>query len=394
VATWGLVPACGAVLADWGADVLKIEHPVIGDPIRGVSSQGIEPGAGGFHFLWEILNRGKRSVGIDMSTAEGRELILRFAEECDVFLTNLRPAPRRRLGIDVEDVMGRNPRIIYARGSATGPLGPEAELGGWDFLHYWYRSGGASAITPRDRPYPLSLPCPAFGDIQTGMMLAGGISAALVGRESTGEGAVVDVSLLSAGMWAMQSSIVVSRLAGIDELKQPDRGKEIFNPLVNTYRTSDGRYVALCMFYGDRFWPDLCRVMERSDLIDHPIFGSAESRAANIEESVALLDEIFATATFAEWKERLGRQQGEWDVVQRTSELYDDAQSLANGYIQEVDYGNGRSIRLVSAPVQFDETPPSLGPAPDFAVDTDAALLELGLDWDELIKFKEAGVIA
>jgi crotonobetainyl-CoA:carnitine CoA-transferase CaiB-like acyl-CoA transferase len=392
VALYGFVPAAGAALADWGADVIKIEDPAQGDPMRGVIMSGLTPEKTGFSFMWDIVNRGKRSVAVDLRTPEGLELLLEMVESADVFLTNFLPAARQRLGIDVDAVTARNPRIVYARGSGQGVRGPEAEKGGFDAISYWFRAGISSAITPTGSSYPFRMPGGAFGDVQSGVALAGGIGAALAYRERTGTGTVVDLSLLAMGMWAMQPGIVGSALADVEELPKPDRTRP-YNPLSNAYRTSDGRFVALSMLQADRYWPRFCEVIGRPDLVEHPKFATAELRLEHVEECVALLDGIFGEKPLAHWREVLSQQEGQWDVVQTARELNADPQALANGYVQTVEYEGDRSLQMVSAPVQFGEQPPELRPAPEHGADTEAVLLEMGYDWERIIALKDKQAI-
>jgi crotonobetainyl-CoA:carnitine CoA-transferase CaiB-like acyl-CoA transferase len=186
LAAWTFVPAAGAVLADWGADVIKVEHPETGDPQRGLVSSGIVAGAGGVNHFVEQPNRGKRSIGLDTSTAEGLELLMRLIEGADVFLTNLLPDSRQRMGIDLEQIRARNPKIIYARGHGYGTRGEMANRGGFDLAAYWARGGIGEAYSTGDGSYP-PLQRPAFGDVYGGLAIAAGIAGALVKRERTGE---------------------------------------------------------------------------------------------------------------------------------------------------------------------------------------------------------------
>ncbi|MEY2925814.1 MAG: hypothetical protein RL367_291, partial [Pseudomonadota bacterium] len=231
VSMWAFVPSAGAMLADMGADVIKIE-PHTGDPVRGLAMAGIKPGTGGFTFMYEIWNRGKRSVTLDIAAEGALEVLHKMLADADVFLTSLLPPARRKLGIDVEDLRARHPRLIYAVGSGQGVHGPDAEKGGYDTISFWSRTGVASAVTPDDLPYPLPMPGGAFGDSMSGSMLAGGIAAAIAQRAMTGKASVVDVSLLNAGMWVMQPGIVASNLVGIEEMPKSGR-LGLPNPLVN-----------------------------------------------------------------------------------------------------------------------------------------------------------------
>lgn len=392
VGLFALVPAAAAVLAEWGAEVVKVEHPVSGDPLRGLAAWGIKPGTGGFTYMWEACNRNKRSVGVDIATPDGLDVVLRLVEQADVFLTSFLPSARQKLGIDVEHVTARNPNIIYARGSGHGPKGAEADTGGFDAAAYWYRSGVGSAAMPPGSTEPITLPGPGFGDIQTGMHLAGGVAAALFHRQRTGKGAVVDASLLAAGLWAMQGNIVGAHLTGASEL--PKRARtENTNPLTCAYRSADGRFVALVMLDSNRYWPGLCEAIGHPELVGDERFATARNRAANSAPCVAELDTIFSARPLAHWRDALARQDGPWAVVAHAGEATEDAQARANGYIADVAYDGGRSIPLVSAPVQFDEAPGRLRPAPEHGAHTEEVLLELGYDWDEIIRLKTVGAV-
>lgn len=391
VSMWAFVPAAGAVLADWGASVTKIE-PSTGDPVRGLNYAGVAPGTGGFTFMYEIYNRGKRSVAMDLKAEGATELLYRMVKDADVFLVSLLPAARRALAIDIDDIRQRNPRIIYAIGSGQGAHGEDAEKGGYDSISFWARSGIASAITPDDLPHPLNMPGGAFGDGLSGAILAGGIAAAIAQRERTGEASVVDGALLATAMWALQPGIVGANLVQTDELKKMER-LSTPNPLVCTYRTSDDRFVALCMLQGQRYWPGFCRAAGREDLIEHPDYATDAARMANIEACIATLDEVFATRTLEEWTAALATQDGQWDIVQKAGELPADRQAVANGYSQAVDYGDGRSLTMVSSPVQFDRAPSPARPAPGLGAHTDEVMAEIGLDAEAVLDARIAGIL-
>ena len=221
VAIYAFAPSATAILGDWGADVLKVEHPSVGDPGRNTAAWGVPAEVNGVSHLWEFANRGKRAIAIDISTPEGHDILMTLVDESDVFVTNFLPPARRKLGIEPEDILARNPRIIYARGSAQGPKGELSERGGFDAISYWGRTGAAVGVTPPEHDFPLTMPGPGFGDIQAGMALAGGIGTALYKREKTGEGVVVDVSLMSAGVWAMGMTISGTSVLDVDALPPP-----------------------------------------------------------------------------------------------------------------------------------------------------------------------------
>jgi crotonobetainyl-CoA:carnitine CoA-transferase CaiB-like acyl-CoA transferase len=391
VAQWWFVPSAGAVLADWGADVIKIEHPVTGDPQRGLVTSGFFPDTGGVNFMMEQSNRGKRSVGIDIGHPQGRDALLRLVETADVFLTNFLPAARRKLRIDVEDIRAINPRIVYVRGHGQGARGSDAEKGGYDAASFWSRGGIAHALTPPGAAAPV-MQRAAFGDSAGGMTVAGGIAAALFRRERTGVASVIDVSLLGTAMWILAPDIVMTRLT--DQEMPAFSRTEAPNPIVNSYQTKDERWLFLNMLQPDKFWADLCRHLGRDDLITDARFENGMARFMNRQECVAELARVFASRTLAEWRDALASVEGVWAPMQSAREVGDDPQALANGYLPVVDRGDGTTFTLVASPVQFDETSPALHPAPDCGQHTEEVLLSLGLTWEELAALKDAGAIS
>jgi crotonobetainyl-CoA:carnitine CoA-transferase CaiB-like acyl-CoA transferase len=396
VAQFTFVPAAGAVLADWGADVIKVEHPVHGDAQRGLAQMGVlKVGGASVNPLMEHSNRGKRSIGLDIATDAGRAVLYELAKTSDVFLTNFLPAARRRLRIDLEDIRTHNPKIIYVRGTALGEKGPERESGGYDMSAYWCRAGSAASATPSDVDGTVTQPGPGYGDSIGGMTIAGGIAGALFARERSGEPSVVDVSLLGVGVWSMGLAIDLSLLTGQAWRSGPAAANTApSNPLVGTYRTRDGRFVNLVMLQAFRYWPDLCKHIERPELPADPRFDSAEKLAANSNEAAAILREVLATKTLAEWSKLFATLEGQWAPVQNTVEIAADPQVRANGYIAPVEAGEGSNFELVTSPVHFDERPPQLARGPAFAEHTEQLLLEMGYDWEKIAALKEAGVVA
>ena len=392
VAQWWFVPSCGGVLADWGADVIKVEHPVTGDPQRGLITSGLLPvGKGGFNFMWEQPNRGKRSVGIDLSSEAGRDLLYRLAESSDVFLTSFLPDARRRLEIDVEHIRARNPNIIYARGSGQGTRGPDAEKGGYDGAAFWARGGLAEAFTGSvpHAEAPVGQR-PAFGDGIGGMTIAGGIAAALFKRERTGKPSIVDISLLGTACWVLSPDITSSPFIP----KFPSFNRKLApNPVVNQYKTKDDRWLILIMLQADRYWADFCQHIDRPDLIEDERFAEGAKRFENREACVDILDQVFASRTLDEWRQKLDTLQGVWAPLQTPREIHDDRQVEANGYLPEVQGADGSTFKLASSPVQFDESPPDLASAPEHGQHTEEVLLELGVSWEEISQHKESKAI-
>ncbi|MGD1256971.1 CaiB/BaiF CoA transferase family protein [Mycobacterium seoulense] len=390
LAAWSFVPAAGAVLADWGADVIKIEHPETGDPQRGLINSGLLPGAGGVNHFIEQPNRGKRSIGLDTSSPEGLELLMKLIETADVFLTNLLPDSRRRMGIDVDQVRARNPKIIYARGHGYGIKGEEAGRGGYDFASYWARGGIGMAHATDDGSYP-PLQLPAFGDVYGGLTIAAGIAGALVKRGRTGEPSTVDASLLSAAVWQLGPDIVASGVTGQDRPKF--QLEEMPNPAVNMYKTRDGRFIAFVLLQADRFWSDFCTRLGRTDLIFDERFATAAVRFENRRECIAELRSTIAAADLAHWENVFADFEGVWDVMRTAREIHDDPQVIANGYLSRTTDANGNQFALAGSPVQFDETPLSLRRAPGHGEHTDELLAELGYDEEQVIDFKIKSVV-
>ncbi len=389
VAMYGFVPSAGAVLAEWGADVIKVEHAVTGDPQRGLRQTGMLRVDGDPNPNIEHANRGKRSIGLDIGVPAGRDVLYELARKSDVFLTSFLPGHRRKFGIDVDDIRAVNSDIIYARGSALGPRGEEAERGGYDMTAFWCRAGTAATVTPRGFDGVIGPPGPAYGDTISGTNLAGGIAAALLRRERTGEPSVVDVSLLGSGLWSLGHTVALTvhlgqRMEGLP----PGVHGSPFNPLVGLYPTSDGRYISLVMMQPDKFWADVCRHVDRPELAADPRFATAELIAAHTAEGVEILRQAIAARTLAEWSERFATLAGPWAPVQDTLQAAHDAQILANEYLVRAG-----ELDLVANPVQFDVAAPQTGPAPAFAEQTEEILIELGLDWDRIIELKTAGAV-
>jgi len=392
VAAWTYVPAAGAIMAEWGADVIKIEHPETGDPQRGLVTSGLIPtGPGGLNPMIELPNRGKRSVGLDLKSEQGRDILMKLAATSDVFLTNMRPDAIESLRLGVDEVRAANPDIIYVRGSGQGVRGDEANKGGFDGSHFWGRTVAGLFATPPGQ-YPAGPPGAAWGDLQGGLTIAGGIAAALFHRERTGEPTVVDNSLLANGMWAGSATLMLAGIFGFDQMPVGDRFGTP-NPLIGTYRTSDDRFIMLMMLQADRWWPDLKQRLGSPEVLDDPRFADAAGRFEHKRACIEALDEVFATRTYAEWREALRDAEGVWAPVETPGELLVDPQALANGYVREVELAGGETFRMVPSPLQFDETPPDLVRAPDHGEHTDEVLAELGIEGDELIQLKIDGAI-
>jgi crotonobetainyl-CoA:carnitine CoA-transferase CaiB-like acyl-CoA transferase len=391
LAEWGFVPSAAAVLADWGAEVIKIEHPQRGDPMRGLMAGGLVAKTGDFNYMVEQFNRGKRGLGLDLNAAAGREIFLKLIAGADVFITSFLEPARRRLRVTYDDLAPINPRLVYARGHGQGQRGPDSDKAGFDAVSYWSRTGIAHMLSPQGGPFIMQRA--AFGDVMAGMTLAGGVAAALFRRSVTGKGGLVDVSLLGTGMWNIAPDVIASYLLGKDPREAVGIGAKMPpNPLVGIYTTGDKRMVMLNMLQGDRYWPAFCRALDREDLIDDPRYATFEARADHRAELGALIREAFASQPLAHWAQRLAREECVWTAVQTPLESAQDPQTVANGYLPT--HPSAPEGRLVASPVQYNDGMLEVrSGAPELGQHTEEVLQELGMDWDEISRLKEEGVI-
>jgi crotonobetainyl-CoA:carnitine CoA-transferase CaiB-like acyl-CoA transferase len=396
VAQFTYVPSAGAVLADWGAEVIKIEHPVTGDAQRGLikvlGAAASKPGSS-FAPIMEAPNRGKRSVGMALDNPDVRPEFDELVRRSDVFLTNYLPSARTKLHIDVADVRAVNPDVIYVAGSGFGMEGADRDAGAYDATAFWARGGSADGLNPPEADHSAFMPAGAYGDNIGGMTIAGGVAAALYGRHVTGEPSVLDVSLLAVGAWTTQFSINMAMLMGGPLPKMQRRTQAPGNPLTGAYRTSDGRFVQLSMLQPTRYWPEFCGLMGLDEYVEDPRFASLQSMAEHADLAYGIVHDAIAKLTFAECKEVLSRGTGQWAPVQDAWELANDEGLTANGRIAKIVDVEGNSQRLVASPVRFDDDSATLERAPQFAEHTDAVLRELGVDDERLIELKIAGAI-
>jgi crotonobetainyl-CoA:carnitine CoA-transferase CaiB-like acyl-CoA transferase len=384
---WVAGPSCAAILADWGADVVKIE-PLTGDPFRGmaayfaaVTGQDVNP-------PFELDNRGKRSIGLDYATPQGKQVLLELVDRADVFVTNLRVDALERAGCDHAALAARNPRLVYASITGLGLAGDERHRPAYDVGSFWSRAGVAAALTPEGGTLPYQRG--GMGDHMTGLAAAGAVAAALFVRERTGAGQLVSTSLLRIGAYMMGWDTSINLRTGLPTVAMTRRTAP--NPLIVDYGASDGKRFWLLGLEGDRHWPGVLRAVERPELADDPRFADLFSRALNAASLVDLLDEVFATRTRAEWTEVFDREGVWWAPVQATHELVDDAQAAAAGCFVEAPQLDGSSATAVATPVDFGSSSwaPS-GPVPELGQHTEEVLLELGYDWDAIIELKDAG---
>src|SRR3954447_22737322 len=388
VAEHGFVPSAAAILAEWGADVVKVERPT-GDPLRQIMAMGFVADTGDFNFLFEQFNRNKRGVALDLRRVEGRAALGRLIAWADVYITNFLPSARDKLRLNPDDVWSVNPRCVYAIGSGQGLEGPDADQGGFDAVSYWARGGLAHMLTPQGGT--LVQPRGALGDGPSGAYLAGGVAAALFRRERTGEPTVVDVSLLGAAVWTLSNDLVPTTILQ-DEPKRHVAGKGLGSVLVGSYRTADERWISLNMLDPERHWAPTCRALGLEALIDRPEYATAAQRAERSTELHPIFVERIGALTLAQLKERLAAEDTIYSPIASPMEVISDPQVLANGYL--APHPSHERARLASSPMQFDHQGLEVRRgAPAVGEHSDDVLREVGVADDEIARLREKGTL-
>ena len=389
LAQFVFVPAAGAVLADLGAEVIKIEA-ISGDPYRTLRiADGRQTRSA--NLAMEQNNRGKKSLALDLKHAEGRELLLRLVETADIFLTSLRPAALERLSLGFEDLRARNPRLIYVRGNGFGFRGEEANRPGYDASVFWARGGFAHVLTPSGQP-PIR-PRPALGDHTGAMNIAFGMAAALFNRERTGQGSLVETSLLSAAMWTLSADVALSQALNDTELTRV--ASESRYALTRAYETSDGRWIQLMFLDPERYWPELCRRLGREDMLRDPRFRDVEHRIENGNALIAELASAFKRKGFAEWRAEFHGWDAPWELVQNIKELAADPQAKANDYLFTVQVADGTDVAVVAGPVAFNgsATPATPLRSPDLGQHSEEILRRIGVSAERLRELQEKNIV-
>lgn len=381
----GFVPAAAAALADWGADVVKIER-VEGDAMRGIIASGMVATVDGYDYLFELVNRNKRGIALDVEQPAGRAVFERLVTWADVYITNQLPRVRRKLRTEPADLFAINPTLVFAKGSGQGQRGADAEAGGFDGVSFWARGGVSHVLTAADATTPTPQR-PALGDIPTGAFFAGGICAALVGATRTGKGIVVDTSLLNGAVWSLGPDMAYASMAD-EQLPMP--AGAVRSPVTQTYRTADARFVSLMMIDEARYWAQACRALGVDDLIES--LPDPAGRRAKWAELTDRFRGVIGGLTRDQLEARLRGEGCIYSFFNTPPEVLRDQAVIDNGYVMA--HPVHPNLKLSAAPAQFDDEMPTIRrPAPTIGQHSREVLTELGHTDDEIDQLAHDGVI-
>ena len=384
---WVAGPSCAAILRDWGADVVKLEPPN-GDPFRGLFASALGS-AVAINPPFEVDNRGKRSIAVNLEHEAGRAIALMLIGEADVLVTNMRPRALDDFGLDYKTLSKEYPRLVYAHITGYGPDGPSRDRAAYDIGAFWSRAGVGQTLVPPGQPIPQQRG--GMGDHMTGMGAAGAVSAALFSRERSGKGQRVAVSLLRTGIYMMGWDVSLAMRLGVP-INGYDR-EHALNPIINCFKSGDERWFWLLLLQADRHWPDLLRAIEREDLLEDERFADITIRREHTPELVGELDAIFAQKTLEEWGKIFDKENVWFAPVNSISDVLEDPIAHEAGAFRDVEGPDG-PVKFVASPVDFSDTESEpRGLSPELGQHTEEVLLELGYDWDQIVPLKEKGAI-
>jgi crotonobetainyl-CoA:carnitine CoA-transferase CaiB-like acyl-CoA transferase len=385
-------PAAAAMLADWGAEVYKIEPPY-GEMFRSYKRNlgaeiTVKYDNGDVNWVVQLLNRNKKGVSVDLKTDAGKEIVYKLVQKVDIFLSNYELSALNKLKMDYDTLHEKNPALIYSVLTGYGTKGPDKDERGFDYTAAWARAGTQFMVSTSDDPRP---PRPGFMDRVVGTNMVAGILGALLYRIKTGKGQKIEISLYQSGIWCMATDIQ-GALVG-HPLGKHIRTKSA-NPLWNTYRTKDNVWLQLVMLQSDLHWPGFCKAIDRPDLTKDPRYCDMNVREQNSEELITLLDKIFITKDATEWKKRFKKHGCIYGQVSTPEEVINDPQAFANDFFPSVNHPAMEGLRLVSTPVNFSLEPSTIRtPAPEIGEHTEEILLELDYSWDDIAELKDKQVI-
>ena len=385
MATWLFGPMSACILSEMGAEVVKVE-PHEGDPMRGLIHRLHD----GVDWVFEIPNRNKRSVALNVRTPDGIDALRRLLADADVFIVNLRRGALERLGIDYASIRAEHPRLIYAHATGYGTEGPDIDRPAFDELAYWARGGFMETLGPPDSE-PIRL-VGAMGDLPSAMNLSTAIFAALYQRELTGEGQFVTCSLYGGGIWA-NGFAIQGALATGENFPRGDR-YSAFNPLYNSYRSSDGKWMQLAMIQEERFWGPFAEAIDQPILTEDPRFAEASVRRKHIREAVEVIEQRIGEQPRDHWAAIFDARDFPWAPAADSVEIANDPQAAANGYVRTMQHRTAGDFKIFGLPFQLEQAPTETrSSAPELGEHTEVVLEELGYDWDEIAGMKQSGVI-
>jgi crotonobetainyl-CoA:carnitine CoA-transferase CaiB-like acyl-CoA transferase len=352
---------------------------------------GFVADTGDFNFLFELYNRNKRGIVLDLRVDESRPVFERLVESADVFITNFLPSARSKLRVTPDDLWKLNPKLVYAKGHGQGQRGPEADQGGFDAVSFWSRGGIGHILTPAEGP--LVMPRGAFGDAPSGAMLAGGVGTALFHAARTGKGVVVDVALLATAVWQLSTDLTATAVLREEPKKLSATRSRLPSPMVGPYRTADDRWLMLNMLDEPRHWAPTCRSLGLEHLLDDERLGDTAARTAHAEELHATFEAAIASVPLAQLVERLRAEDTIFSTLASPLEVVDDPQVLANGYLAQ--HPTEARARLATAPMQYDDEMVEVRrPAPGVGEHTEEVLGEIGLSAEAVDELRAAGAVA
>jgi crotonobetainyl-CoA:carnitine CoA-transferase CaiB-like acyl-CoA transferase len=386
------MPLAGMLMGSWGAEVIHVEPPGVGDNWRHVLGQGM----GGWakphkiNYYWEHTDRNKKSIAINLGSKEGQAVLHKLIASADVFLNNLRPYEMEKFSLSYKILSKLNPKLIFANVTGYGQRGPEKDVGGYDSVAFWARSGVMELMHDADNAPNISRP--GYGDGITSLSLLAGVMAALYIREKRGIGQEVEISLYNTATWVLGYDVAGCLITG-EETVRPQR-KSMGNPIRNVYPTKDKRWIMLGMTNAQHYWPNFCKTIGRLELENDPKFATIKTRSENAPELVKIIEEIFSQKTCAEWVGILSATNLIWAVATTPLELSQDRQAMENDFFVDWDHPVYGRIKVLNNPIKMSVTKAEIrSKGPELGEHTDEIMKGLGFSEEEIERLKSAGAV-